>query len=440
MDFISVLVVLISTLMAVFAALYAYGMSNLQEIKENWVQYRCNPIYMPMAGMVGSDIGTNFTNCTMQSVKEYAGFALDPIYQTFGVLTTIISDVQNSMNDMRSAVSGASSGFLGIITGTFDKLQNTFQNVTQLFSRVRTIIGRLMAVFAVLMNVVSTGVETGNSVATGPIGQAAEFFCFHPDTSIPTKNGNVAISTIKPGDILADGQVVRSVLQFDGSDTPMCAVGSIVVSGNHKIWCDGGWIRVEKHPLATPTESCETLWCLNTDNHTIPIGGFLFKDYEETSSPDILSEFFRKVEAHYGYFHSPRKAAEPEKYCYTGLASTERVILENGIPMAAGHVRIGDILKHGGKVSAVIRHTVTGSSKFMGTTVAPGTWIFCEHGIVPITDLVTEEPREYVQFITEMCQYAVQGDAAEFIVLDDHEIPDDSVHNWRDSEIQKEVA
>lgn len=411
-------------------------MSNLQEIKDNWVQYRCNPVYMPMAGMVGSDISSNFLNCTLQSVNTYAGFVMDPIYQNFKILTSMFKGLLESMNAMRAAVTGASSGFMGIIQSTFGKIQNTIQSTVQLFGRVRTIMNRMMAVFAVMMNIVSTGVQTGVSVKNGPIGQAAEFFCFHPQTPIYTLRGAVSIKDVLPGDRLIDGQLVRSVLEFDGSETEMYAIGSIVVSGNHKIW-NGKWIRVEHHPLAVPALPCDRLWCLNTDKHFITIGGFKFKDYEETSDPNILSEFFRKVELHYGYFHSALKEAEPENYCYTGVAPTESLVLSNGTHVKAGDVKIGDLLKYGGRVEGIVRHRVDGSTTYLGATIAPGTWVFCEHGVVPITEKKTEEPQEYVQFITELCQYAVVGTDTEFIVLDDHEVPDDDVHTWRDNEIQK---
>lgn len=437
MDLISVLVVLLCTFIAIFGALYAYGMSNLQEIKENWVKYRCNPVYMPIAGMVGSDISTNFLNCTLQTMKTYTGFAMDPIYQNFGILTDIVSSIMDTINDLRGAVTGASSGFLGIIKSTFGKIQNTIQNTVQLFGRVRTLMNRLMAVFAVMMNIVSTGIQTGESVKRGPVGQAADFFCFHPQTPIYTVRGAVSIKDVRPGDRLIDGQFVRSVLEFDGSETKMYAIGSIVVSGNHKIW-NGKWIRVEDHPLAVSAPPCDRLWCLNTENHVISIGGFKFKDYEETSDPIILSEFFRKVELHYGYFHSALKEAEPEKYCYTGVAPTESLVLIGGTHVKAGDVKIGDLLKYGGRVEGIVRHRVDGSTTYMGSKIAPGTWVYSKHGVVPITEKKTEEPQEYVQFITELCQYAVVGsDAAEFIVLDDHEVPDDEIHTWRDNEIQK---
>lgn len=437
MDLISVLVVLICTLIAIFAALYAYGMSNLQDIKDNWVKYRCNPVYMPMAGMVGSDIGTNFTNCTMQSVNTYAGFAMDPIYQNFGILTNIIQDIMGAMNDMRAAVTGASSGFLGIIQSTFGKLQNTLQTTMQLFGRVRTIMNRMMATFAVIMNIVSTGVQTGESVKNGPIGQAADFFCFHPDTQIDLPDRTLAIRKIQPGTELAGGVIVKSTMMFTHRG-PMYTLGDVVVSGNHKVWHIDEWIRVEDHPNANLSPPCDVVYCLNTDNHTIASGGFIFKDYEETSDPAILSTFFRMVEIYYGNAHTPSKIKNPAMYCYTGVLPETPVILEDGSEIPAKNVKLGSILKYGGDVQGLLRHKVMGRCE----NLAPGTWMLDEDGVTPAmncTDTNTEF--EYIQFVTEHCHYAVNpSGSGEFVILDDHEVPDDDIHTWRDNEIQKEVA
>ena len=182
---------MITTLLAITAALYAYGQSNLQEIKDNWVKYRCNPIYMPLAGLVGSDVGTNFMNCTLQSVNTYAGFVMDPIYSNFSILTETINTILDSMNSIRSSVVGASEGFLGIIKSTYGKIQNSMSATVQIVGRIRTIMNRMITTFAVLMNIVNTGLQTGESVARGPIGQAAEFLCFSPHTRVATNMGTL---------------------------------------------------------------------------------------------------------------------------------------------------------------------------------------------------------------------------------------------------------
>ena len=414
-------------------------MSNLQEIKDNWVQYRCNPIYMPMAGVVGSDISSNFLNCTLQSVNTYAGFVMDPIYQNFKILTSMFKGLLESMNAMRAAVTGASSGFMGIIQSTFGKIQNTIQSTVQLFGRVRTIMNRMMAVFAVMMNIVSTGVQTGVSVKNGPIGQAAEFFCFHPSTIIDTSEKTTPISAVRPGMRLADGQLVRSVLEFNSLGTKMYTIGSIRVSGNHKVMLEGKWIRVENHPLAREAEPCERVFCLNTENHTIHIGGFQFKDYEETNNPAILSEFFLRVQAHYGGYISVEKIENPEKYRYTGILPTAHVILDDGSLVRAQDVKIGDVLKYGGEVEGIAHHQIDGASIYKDVQVAPGSWILNENGVTAVTDTYSDKTQDYIQFVTNACHYAVASSTGEFIILDDHEVSDDDIHTWRDNEIQKEV-
>ena len=440
----SVLLVSVVTFVIFFAGAYAYGMAHLQEIKTNWVEYRCNPMYMPLAGMVGSDISTNFMNCTLQSVNTYAGFVMDPIYQNFSILTGIIQTILGSMNDMRAAVTGASSGFLGIIASTFGKLQNTFQQVILLFGRVRSIINRMMTTFAILMNIVTTGLQTGQSVANGPIGQAAEFFCFQGETLIDMLGEGVEkIRDIQPGQYLRSGALVKSVLVFDGTRTEMKRLGKVHVSGNHKVLHDGKWIRVEEHPDAAASPSFKHIYCLNVEDHIIQSEGYTFKDYEETDNPDILSEFFRRVEAHYGRLTCPQKLKNPMDYRYTGVRPSTFIVMEDDVVKVARDVRVGDVLGNGKRVMATIRHSRVRMSSYEGGSFALGTWMEHRHsGITPAIEeeYDTDDYSDAVQFIVEGSRYEVLTCyGGRFVILDDHEVSnDDAIHDWRDEQIQKE--
>jgi len=441
MDIVSVLIVTITTLLAFVAAVYAYGMSNLQDIKENWVKYRCNPVYMPLAGIVGSDIATNFMNCSLQSVNTYAGFVMDPIYANFKILTDTVQTILHSMNDMRGAVVGASNGFMGIIANTYGKIHNTMNVTVQLMNRIRSLTSRMIATFAVLMNIVSTGVATGESVANGPIGKASEFLCFSPHTQIETANGNMPMYALQPGMLLKDGQLIQSVLRLSGEGTVMYTLGDVHVSGNHKVLHNDKWIRVENHPDAVPAKGSVLLCCLNTQHHTISIGGFLFKDYEETDNVDILGEFFRRVEKEHGTIETPEKTQNPLPYRYTGVRAFTHVVLEDDTPCKANDVRIGDILKEGGKVIGIIAHYGRACVPYKNVLFAPGTWIVHSDGVIPaITDIHTYGiPQLIMQYITENGKYVVRNPMGEDItILDDQETTNEDIHTWRDNEIQKE--
>jgi hypothetical protein len=234
MDIVAIIVVALVTMSAVFAGLYAYGMSNIHEIQENWVKYRCNPIYMPIAGMVGSDILTNFTHCTMQSVQSYAGFVMDPLYQNFQLVQNVIQTILSSLNFIRQKIAGTVDAFLGIINSVFGKIQNTLTISAQLVGRIQTIIQRMISVFVVMTNVVTTGMDTGQSVLDGPIGQAANFLCFDPFVPIRLNNGAIVpMRDVRAGNILEGGIRVRSVMIFDGHETRMVSINGIRVSANH---------------------------------------------------------------------------------------------------------------------------------------------------------------------------------------------------------------
>jgi hypothetical protein len=447
MEVISVLIVLIATLAAAFAASYAYGMSQLDDIKMNWVKYRCNPVYMPLAGIVGSDVASNFMYCTLQSVNTYAGFALDPIYKYFKILTDAIRMILNSMNSMRAAVNGASSGFLNIAGSVIGKMQNSLQVVMQLMSRTRVLMNRMIASFAILMNIVTTGVQTGQSVANGPIGRAGQFLshCFHPDTPIAMLNNvYVPISRVEPGNVLANGRVVKSVLEFEGMETPMFMLDDIVVSGNHKVRHGDRWIRVDEHPDAVEHPVCPRIFCLNVEGREMYIGGYSFKDYEETDDPAILKEFFEKVQAHYGTLRTPQKTETPLGYRFTGLDPMSKIIMEDGSERHAFEVEIGDRLLYGGSVIGRAVHDSVELTQFRGCVLAQGTWLHDPLGRGVSAIFGGKNANGYtrgqaVQFLTETGRYAAaSNDRNELVISDVRDTPDITIWKNRDSSVQKQ--
>lgn len=285
-------------------------------------------------------------------------------------------------------------------------------------------------------------------MANGPIGQAAEFFCFQGDTLIDMLgDAKSMIRDIRPGQYLRSGALVKSALVFDGARTEMKRLGKVHVSGNHKVLHDGKWIRVENHPDATASSSFKHIYCLNVEGeHAIQSEGYTFKDYEETDNPEILTKFFEQVEAHYGTLTSRQKLAEPLKYRYTGVRPSTFVVMrgDSGDRVkTAGEVRIGDILNNEMRVQAVVHHSRVRMSSFEGGSFALGTWIkHSSRGVTPVLEEDCGSEDDYadvVQFIVEGSQYEVLTPyGGRFTVLDDHEVSDEDIHDWRDEQIQKE--
>jgi hypothetical protein len=159
----------VATIVAVGASTYLFALSRVDYLKRNWVQYRCNPIYMPMAGLVGQDVFTNFTKCTMKGFHDYAGFMMDPIMAEFDTVGETVGELGGALRDMRTTMSSMRGGFLGIVGSVFGKIQNLMSSVQYIIIRMRTLLSRIMGVMMSFMLIFYTGMETGQSVMNGPI-------------------------------------------------------------------------------------------------------------------------------------------------------------------------------------------------------------------------------------------------------------------------------
>lgn len=160
----------LTTVTAILTTFYLFGMSRIDFLKKNWVQYRCNPIYMPLAGIVGDNVVSNFTKCTMKGFHDYAGYMMDPIMTEFGLVNDVLGDLGGAVHDMRGMMSSVRGGFLGIIGSVFGKIQNTMSQVQYIIIRMRTLMSRIVAVMISFVMIFNTGMQTGTSVMNGPIG------------------------------------------------------------------------------------------------------------------------------------------------------------------------------------------------------------------------------------------------------------------------------
>jgi hypothetical protein len=158
-----------ATLVAVGASLYLFALSRVDFLKRNWVEYRCNPIYMPIAGLVGQDVFQNFTKCTMKGFHDYAGFVMDPIMAEFDTVGSTVSEIGGALRDMRGMMSSMRGGFMGLVGGVFGKIQNLMSSIQYTVIRMRTLLSRIMGIMMSFMLIFYTGMETGQSVMNGPI-------------------------------------------------------------------------------------------------------------------------------------------------------------------------------------------------------------------------------------------------------------------------------
>lgn len=275
-------IVVVSTLVAVGASLYMLALNNIKDLKNNWAEYRCNPAYMPLAGMVGQDPFKNFNDCTMKSFQDYTGFVIDPIMSQFSTITSIVSQIGKSMDGMRKMMADTRNGFLSIVGTVFGKIQNLMSQFQYIIIRMRTLMARLVGIMMSFVYIFTTGSDTGTSVLRGPIGRTMNFLCFDENTRIATNSGElVYMRDLKLGDLLPNNNKVTSIYTIDGTNVPMYILGNTKVSGGHKVWYNNKFIPVAEHPDAVRKPDSKKLVCINTQLRSFGIGNNVFMDFKE---------------------------------------------------------------------------------------------------------------------------------------------------------------
>ena len=128
---------------AVFSALAFHASYSVDEIKADWPKYRCNPIYMPFAGMMSETISTseNFQYCMGQMAGEVVKLPVDGIHGLLGVVTGSLVELTSPLNLFRemftrlrmvmmsftSTTLGKATNYTGVFVGFLIKIRDILQ-------------------------------------------------------------------------------------------------------------------------------------------------------------------------------------------------------------------------------------------------------------------------------------------------------------------------
>lgn len=269
---------------------------GLKKIEENWHLYRCNPLVMPLAGLLGKNPTANMAECIKQMQGEYMSILMQPIDFNFGILTEIASSLSASISGSMTFIDDF-RGMIGSLTiGIFGAFSSILSGFTLTIMAIRDIVSRLTAVVFLINHAIKSLLWGGESLWNGSPGQITRALarCFSPETLIDLPNGGSSrIDKCVPGTVLKGNVVVKGLMEInnrshDGSSIErMYRFNSGTVSGSHLVWCSESdeFIKVDKHKSLgmNPAPECVVLYCLITSNHTIPSGGLIFHDWEDNN-------------------------------------------------------------------------------------------------------------------------------------------------------------
>ena len=329
----SVLIMVVFFSLAIFGLVGAYQ----EKIKDNWAEYKCNPMVIPLAGQLGPtvngkpvSVGANFMECIQSIQTDYTKYLMQPIYMLFQMLISITAAIAQTIGGLLSFFGNFRiliSGYVGKIYGSFQTIiimvQKMILKLMDIIRRIYGIGGALMYIgtsfkYTVMsltnnaadivvnmdpFNVSGQGAFTG----LGPLKKDVmdkwndkrddNTMCFHPHTSVAMKDGSIKkMKDIKLGDILDDDSVVEATMRIKNTDSDNKqreklyeidgGVGGekIYITGTHYIYDSsvGKFVKVNEFSGAKICKKkSKVLSCLITNTHKIPVGEHTFWDWED---------------------------------------------------------------------------------------------------------------------------------------------------------------
>lgn len=303
-DITQVVLVILIFIGLMFANVASAGIEN---IKKNWPEYRCNPAVMPFAATFGHDPVTNFTQCIAQMQSASMSSLMAPFNFNLGLLGGLKGGLGGNLAGSLQANRGMFSNLRGNITSVVQSIFGVFLNlvieIQKIFLDLKDLFSKIVAIIATVFYFVRTTFNALGAVWQGPPGQLLRGLCFAPDTQVALEDGSIeSMCDLKPGQTLCTGAKITAVLDIDNTDSQGHQIeamyeipggereSKIVVSGCHLVYDPQADAFVQVRELEATTGAllhhrpCPKLSCLVTTNHTIPIGEWVFHDWEDNDT------------------------------------------------------------------------------------------------------------------------------------------------------------
>jgi hypothetical protein len=262
---------------------------SIQEIKDNWPLYRCNPMYMPLSDQLDQD----FVYCVQNIQMGFMEYLLQPINFVAASMTTVMAGFVEEIQGVRVMISSMRDMFGSITVNIFGVFSNLMTEFQKMILAMRDLMGKTIGTMVTLMYMMDGSVKTMSSMWNGPTGVVVKTLgkCFHPDTKLRLQNGKiVCIRDIEPGDNLENGSVVEATMRIKNNEKePYYLVGDIYVTGSHSIKQNNmlfppmnRFIKVRDFVGSAKTDLIDDIvYCLITNDHLIQIGEYTFWDWED---------------------------------------------------------------------------------------------------------------------------------------------------------------
>jgi hypothetical protein len=127
--------------------LYLIITQNIQNLRNNWSLYRCNPLYMAFAGWVDPADGVdgNFQKCMNLYGKDLVGGMTDIFGAQMSLITGALADILNPMKLFRDLLARIRGFILSFTNSTLQKASGPLSAFSFLLIKIQDLIRKMTA-------------------------------------------------------------------------------------------------------------------------------------------------------------------------------------------------------------------------------------------------------------------------------------------------------
>jgi len=136
----------------VFMVGRAYMIKNMEPIKRNWINERCKPHIMPIAGMIMDPKNAtkftedNFKNCTNNTLANITQHFLEPVYAVTNYLMEAINEIAESFMFIRAYKVKLRNKIASIFSYIFARILNTTLPLQKLMIEFKDSLGKMVGI------------------------------------------------------------------------------------------------------------------------------------------------------------------------------------------------------------------------------------------------------------------------------------------------------
>lgn len=160
-------IILSLIIIGIFSSLVVFNIVNVEmkKIKENWPEYRCNPIVMPLAsqlGPKGTDTGKNFSFCIQNTQSGIMSFFLQPLELIITLIGEVLSHILDGISEISQFFSFFRTSVQDIIGSIYGVFFNATLQIIRVILMIKDVLNRLVATFFgaayIVASITSSGV------------------------------------------------------------------------------------------------------------------------------------------------------------------------------------------------------------------------------------------------------------------------------------------